>query len=193
MAEASVERTALASAPSALRVHGNPAFVELREGALRAMYDLRLEPTDRSARWAAEAVLRLTLPIEPNTSAAGGARSALWLGPDQWLIVAAEGEAIALERALAEREASVVDVSDLRAIFELEGPRAADVLRKGCAIDFHPRVFGPGSCVTTMFARVRAAIRQLDGSARYEIYVERSYADYLWAWLVDAMVEYSEG
>ena len=117
----------------------------------------------------------------------------MWLGPDQWLILLRAADAAALARALAGHAASVVDVSDLRAVFELAGPRARDALRKGCAIDLHPRVFGPGDCALTALARVRVALCQLDDRPAYRILIERSYAVYLWDWLVDAMAEFSGG
>jgi sarcosine oxidase subunit gamma len=86
---------------------------------------------------------------------------------------------------------SAVDVGDLRAEFELAGPRAIDVLRKGCAIDLHPREFGAGDCALTALARVRVALRQTDDPPGYRVLVERSVAPYLWDWLVDAMMEFS--
>ena len=83
-----------------------------------------------------------------------------------------------------------IPMLDLRAQFELAGPHAEDVLRKGCAIDLHSRAFAAGDCALTSLARVRVALRQCDESPVYQLYVERSYAPYLWDWLTDAMMEF---
>jgi sarcosine oxidase subunit gamma len=194
MAETPLARSPLGTAGgAALRMHGDAAAVELREFAAPAMCDLRLAAVDAGALSAAETALACKLPLTPNKSVAAGARVALWLGPDQWLILLPAADAGALARGLAGHAASVVDVSDLRAVFELAGPGARDVLRKGCAIDLHPRVFGPGDCALTALARVRVALCQVDDRPAYRILIERSYAVYLWDWLIDAMAEFGGG
>ena len=165
--------------------------VALREMPMSMMFDLRLQPAGVELVAAAEAAFALTLPLAPNKSTAANARTALWLGPDQWLIVVPAGEPSLPAVELA-GSASVVDVSDLRAVFELAGPRARDVLAKGCAVDLHPRAFKPGDCALSALARIRVALHQPAVENAYQIYVERSYAQYLWDWLVDAMVEYIE-
>ena len=189
MGDALIARTGLGSVVTGLRVHGDPAVVQLRELPPATMIDLRLDPADAGALSAVHSALALDLPLTPGKSRARTGHVALWLGPDQWLIGASEASAALLVRALDGVAASAVDVGALRAALELAGPRAEDVLRKGCAIDLHPRAFGPGDCALTAFARVRVALRQCDDSPVYQLYFERSYAPYLWDWLTDAMLE----
>ena len=187
-------RTALGGdADAALREYGDAAVVMLRELPAMAMLDLRLDPADAAALSAAQHALALTLPLTPGKSSASTDRVAWWFGPDQWLIVAPPVDAAPLVQALAGDAISAVDVSDLRAEFELAGPRAIDELRKGCAIDLHPRVFAPGDCAITALARVRVALRQTDDRPGYRVLVERSVAPYLWGWLIDAMSEFDSG
>jgi len=191
MAEPLTARTALGGEGAAgLRAHGDPAVVVLRELPAAAMIDLRLDPADAAALNAAQTVLSLDLSLTPGKAVTGAGRAAWWFGPDQWLVVAPPADATRLVRALYGVAASAVDVSDLRAEFELAGPRAIDVLRKGCAIDLHPRAFAPGDCALTALARVRVALRQTDDRPGYRVLVERSVAPYLWDWLTDAMMEF---
>src|SRR5260370_33765970 len=108
------------------------------------------------------AVLGVALPVQPNMVNTVGQRSALWLGPDEWLIVddttgLDEG---AVRAAFAPDWGSVVDVSANRVMFELQGPTARDVLAHGCPLDFHPRVFGPGQCAQTLLSRETVIIWQ---------------------------------
>ena len=190
MVDALTARTALGSESAALRTHGDPVVVALRELPASTMIDLRVDPANAAALDLVQSALALALPLTPGKSSTAGERAALWFGPDQWLIVAPGATAASLVQALHHAAVSAVDVSDLRAEFELCGSLAADVLRKGCAIDLHPRVFGPGDCVLTTLARVRVALRQMDERPGYRIYVERSVAPYLWSWLKDAMMEF---
>ena len=130
----------------------------------------------------------------PNTWAAFETAHVLWQAHDEWLIVTPNGRqnalAESLRHALADAHHAITDVSDLRATFELRGERARDVLQKGSAVDFHPRVFGAGACVTTALARVRVTVRLMEPQT-YELQIERSYAGYLWDWLVDASAEFA--
>lgn len=131
----------------------------------------------------------IPLPLTPNRVAMTGALRMLWLGPDEWLAVA-DGEAPdllpRLERAVAGRRALVTDFSSSRAIFELGGAGARDLLAAGCGLDLHPRVFGQGQCAQTLLARVPVILDQLDDAPQYRILVRCSYARWLYDWLIDA-------
>jgi sarcosine oxidase subunit gamma len=75
------------------------------------------------------------------------------------------------------------------------GPKAREVLAKGCPIDLHPRAFAAGTCAQTLVSRVGAIIHRTDEGAanelpRFELHVLRSFADYLWRFLEDAGQEY---
>jgi sarcosine oxidase, subunit gamma len=132
--------------------------------------------------------LGVGLPVMPNTVATNGQRSALWLGPDEWLIVdegrpASEAD---VRAAFVPEWGSVVDVSANRVIFEVEGPAARELLARGCSLDLHPRVFGPGQCAQTLLARAAVIVWQTDAAPTYRILVRASFADHITRWLADA-------
>lgn len=173
---------------------GSADAVLVRELPLNGALDLRLDARDHAALSAAASALGAALPATPNTWIAAPGAHALWQAYDEWLLVTPDGKqaalASALRHMLVHSRFALTDVSDLRAGFELAGPLARDVLQKGCAVDLHPRVFGPGACVQTALARVRVTLRQMDSTPVYQALVERSYARYLWDWLNDAALEY---
>jgi sarcosine oxidase subunit gamma len=68
------------------------------------------------------------------------------------------------------------------------GPRARDLLAHGCALDLHPRVFGPGRCAQTMLARAQVVL--LPRPDDFLVLVRSSFAAYLSEWLLDAATEY---
>jgi sarcosine oxidase, subunit gamma len=133
---------------------------------------------------------------EPGESIRDGDRTALCLGPDEWLILGPEGTQGDIERELRAAIAAgggwgaVTDVSAQRTTFELTHERARDVLAKGCALDLHPRAFGPGRCAQTDLARANVVLHQVDERPAYEVLVAGSLAAYVAAWLADAMEEY---
>lgn len=134
----------------------------------------------------------IPLPLMPNRVAVAGGLRVLWLGPDEWLVVA-EGDAPdllpRLARAVTGLRAAVTDLSSSRAIIELGGTGARDLLAAGCGLDLHPRIFGPGRCAQTLLARVPVILDQLDDAPHYRVLVRRSYA----RWLVDWMIDAAEG
>ena len=78
-----------------------------------------------------------------------------------------------------------------RTVLELAGPRAREVLTKGCSLDLHPRAFGPGRCAQTALARTQVILEAAPrphGLPASPL-VRRSFAAYLAAWLLDATAE----
>ena len=143
--------------------------------------DLRLDP-DLVAR------APYPLPLEPNTAWEDGPRAALWLGPDEWLILGPPGEAPAvaaeLEIALHGLHRSVVDVSANRVALELVGRRRHELLTSGCSLDLHPRAWRIGMCAQTLVARVPVILHERADSTG--ILVRPSFAGHLVDVLADA-------
>lgn len=175
---------------------GDPteAGVYLSERAFMGHINLRGEQSDQAFTKAVASALGVALPLEPNTVSDGQYVTALWLGPSEWLLLTApDGQhemAKALQKALGNISSAVTDVSGGQTIINIRGSHARDVLSKGCTLDFHPMVFGPGQCAQTNIAKATATIRKVDDSPSYDIIVRRSFADYLASWLQDAVLEY---
>jgi sarcosine oxidase, subunit gamma len=175
-----------------------PRGVRLRERQGLGKIDLRGDAHDRAFMAAVGRVLDLLLPTEPCTAAAKGQIGALWLGPDQWLLTCPASDVAgligALRAALADAHAAITDLSDGRVALRVAGPSARDVLAKGTPLDLHPRAFPPGRCAGTLLAKATVLIHLLDDDpargASFDVYVARSFAQYLWIWLEDAGREY---
>lgn len=170
------------------------AGVVLGERPFCGMLNLRGDPRERKFLQAVRGALGVELPLEPNTVSEREETAVLWLGPDEWLVVTPEDRegpvAEALRAALRDLLCAVTDVGSGHTVITLRGPRAREVLAKGCSLDLHPREFGPGRCAQTRIARTGATLRQRDDSPAFDLIVRRSFADYLWAWLEDASLEY---
>jgi sarcosine oxidase subunit gamma len=115
----------------------------------------------------------------------------LWLGPDEWLVLAEPGRqeqlSGAIRAAIGSDPGAVVDVSAQRTAVSLSGPSARDVLAHGCSIDLDAGVAPAGTCVQTLLARTGVTIVVRDEQASdFLVLVRASFADYLGAWLVDA-------
>jgi sarcosine oxidase subunit gamma len=148
--------------------------VRLEHEPFLAQISLRLEPS-----LAARAPL--PLPLEPNTAWDDGTRAALWLGPDEWLVLGpthSAGELIAeLAAALEGEHRSIVDVSANRVSIVLGGPDRLDALASGCSLDLHPRSWRAGSCAQTMFAKAQVLLQERGDTTR--VLVRPSFTAYV--------------
>jgi sarcosine oxidase subunit gamma len=176
---------------------GGDGDAGVRLGEKPFLGQLNLRGAGKAWRDAIAKPLGFALPSQPNTVAGNddlekGPR-ALWLGPDEWLVVTApEAEdALAgeLEKAIGKRHASVVSVGEGRSVITIAGAEARRVLAKGCSLDLHPRVFAPGQCAQSVLAQATVIVHQTTDEPAFDIYVARSFAGYLWEWLVDASLE----
>ena len=61
---------------------------------------------------------------------------------------------------------------------------------KGCPLDVHAREFKTGDCAQSALAKAIIILHQTGDAPAYDIYIERSMADYIWTWLEDAAEEY---
>jgi sarcosine oxidase subunit gamma len=172
--------------------HPHPGL-SLSERPFRGYLNLRTEPS-------AELVERIEhgsgirLPTEPNTFTGMSETIALWLGPDEWLIVTPSGGegplAQTLRSAAQDRFFALTDVTHSNTTIRVRGPKAREVLSKGCSVDLNPLAFRANSCAQTLLAKTHIAIRSVDNSPAFDLIVRRSFAEYLALWLLDASLEY---
>jgi sarcosine oxidase subunit gamma len=133
--------------------------------------------------------LGFALPVVPNTTTSQNDRRALWLGPDEWLVVGPDGQQEILEQALRSglngAFGSIVDASAERTLLEISGARTPEILAHGVPIDLDPRSFGPNRCAQTLLAKAQVIIERRDDSGFF-LYVRTAFASYTAEWLLDA-------
>ncbi len=126
-------------------------------------------------------------PLQASTS---GTRTALWLGPDEFLLIAHDEDAAtveaALEGSLPAGTASLVDISHRQIGLALEGRLAARCLSAGCPLDLTLTAFPVGMATRTIYLKIEIVLwRQAE--ARFHVEVWRSFAPYLVGHLADAL------
>ena len=137
----------------------------------------------------------LELPIEqePCRASQGAACAALWLGPDEYLLIAPNTDGRALARALGEALTSaphsLVDVSHRQSALEVTGHNAADIINSGCPLDLHPTQFAVGMCTRTVLAKAEIVLWRT-ASDVFHIEVWRSFTDYVACFLNEAASEF---
>ncbi len=163
--------------------------ISMREISERGMIDLRGLATDKKFMSAVKSVLGFDLPKAPRASTSWGDLKALWLSPDQWLILCTRSKTNSLlaelNAALAKIHSLAVDVSDMRAIIRLEGESVRETLMKGSSLDLISDDYKAGTVRRMRFAEIAALLHVVEENV-IDIYVFRSYAEYTWAFLTKA-------
>lgn len=176
-----------------------PGAVEMVARPHTGLLILRADPA--AAKGAVAALDGLPLPESCGETGMAGAILALWLGPDEWMIVTPPGEEAAAETAIGAAldgaHHQLTEVSDHFALIAMDGPRATDLLAKLIALDLHPRAFPPARCASTLLAKAhihlwRAAADAGDApeTARFRVIVRASHAAYVWRLLAEGAREW---
>ena len=138
---------------------------------------------------AAERALGFGIPATPCRATVEGDRAALWLGPDEWLLIAPEpppcGFAAALTEALETLPHSLVDVSHRQSALTVSGPQATTLLAAGCPLDLEASAFAVGMCTRTILAKAEVVLWRTDPQV-FRVEVWRSFVAYVSQFLGEA-------
>ena len=165
-------------------------FASVREIGPLGMISLRAKDVAGLAE-AVKAVTGTPLPAVRRIAVAGDCACG-WMSPDEYLLVvpyAGVSAAIAsLNAALKGQHFLAADVSDARAVFNVQGAKAAQVLAKLSPVDF--AALEPGELRRTRAAQVAAAFwQQGDG---YTVVCFRSVGRYVFDLLASSAQPGSE-
>jgi len=193
MADSYLRQSPLAPLHLLARAGDTPdAGLTMGERAFRCQWVVRGQADDDVFAAAVKQVTGSELPLVANTVHSTGYIDVLWLGPDEWLIVAPDGSDAGprLAEALMDIHAAVTDVSESRTVIVLSGDHARDVLAKGCALNLHPDKFAVGQCAQSTLAHIHIILQMRSDVPEFDVYVHRSFAESMWLWLEDAAAEY---
>ena len=154
---------------------------------------LRGDANDTAFVEASSGVLGARLPTQPCTLSISPTAKVLWLAPDEWMIVCERDRLAGLLRelnpALAGIRSQVADNSGGYTQVLLQGANADDLLAHTSVYDL--AALGEGRVIGTTFGKSSLYVhRQGDG---YCLLLRRSFADYIWRYLVRAAEPYGFG
>jgi sarcosine oxidase subunit gamma len=121
-----------------------------------------------------------------------GGLAALWLGPDEQLVLGPETSDIGamLLPALRDLPHSLVDVSHRQIAFEVSGPQATLLLNAGCPLDLDLSAFPVGMCTRTVLAKAEIVLWRTSQDV-FHVEVWRSFADYVSRFLAEVAREFA--
>lgn len=185
MAKAAAKKTAPVASPS---VERRPALAGRSTAATGAKVEV-LPPVERISLRAPEAstaalskALGVTLPKKPKTSATKAGRTALWLGPDEWLVIDEAGNDPLADCAAVSALHSAVGISHRNIAIAVTGAGAAAAINSGCPQDLSLDAFPVGAASRTILGKAEIVLlRNAPDAFRVECW--RSFSDYVFTFL----------
>lgn len=126
--------------------------------------------------------LGLSLPQKPKTSVEKDGRAALWLGPDEWLLIGPDGDDLAAACAGVKPFHSAVDVSHRNVAIIVTGAGAEATIAAGCPQDLSLAAFPVGACSRTLLGLIEIVLWRT-GEDAFRVECWRSFADYAFTFL----------
>jgi sarcosine oxidase subunit gamma len=139
--------------------------------------------------------LNMILPIEASTSTSGETLTALWLSPDEWMLVSnnavSEGsntydvEDNLINNISKVNLGAVTDVSDQFVMINIKGSKIFDLFATGSPFNFNEFKKKKGSVVQTILSHIDVIIH-LTEINEVNLLVRRSFSEHLHSWLNDS-------
>ena len=139
--------------------------------------------------------LNMILPTEANTSTSGETLTALWLSPDEWMLVS--NKAVSEDTNTYEVEnnlinniskvklGAVTDVSDQFVMINIKGNKVFDLFATGSPFNFNEFKNKKGSVVQTLLSHIDVIIH-LKKINEVNLLVRRSFSEHLYSWINDS-------
>ena len=114
----------------------------------------------------------------------------LWSAPRSWLILSSKENIIDnIKKSCNEKDFAITDISHSRAVIQIKGLQAREVLKKGSPINFNE--FGVNNCVGTVFHGISIVIDSISNDPdTFNILVLRSFGESFYHHITDAALEF---
>jgi sarcosine oxidase subunit gamma len=132
----------------------------------------------------------LNLKDEPLSVVNNNETRILWNGPKNWFLISTKKDLLnnVLE-VFKETDFAVTDLSHSRAIIEIEGKEAIEVLKKGCPFNFN--TLEKNNSINSTYNGVAFTVDKLDDNPnKIRLFTLRSFGESLYHSITDASLEF---
>ena len=132
----------------------------------------------------------LKLKDEPLSVANNNDTRILWNGPKNWLLVSTKKDLLKnISQNFKETDFAVTDLSHSKAIIEIEGLDAKEVLKKGCPFNFN--TLEKNNSINSTYNGIAFTVDMLDDNPdKVRLFALRSFGESLYHSITDASLEF---
>ena len=130
------------------------------------------------------------LKNEPLTVVCNKDTRILWNGPNNWLLVSTKKDLLNnITEVFKETDFAVTDLSHSRAIIELEGQDAKEVLKKGCPFNFN--ILEKNNSINSTYNGIAFTVDMIDDNPnKIRLFALRSFGESLYHSITDSSLEF---
>ena len=132
----------------------------------------------------------LKLKDEPLNVSNNNDTRILWNGPKNWLLVSNKKDLLTnILQNFKETDFAITDLSHSKAIIEIEGQDAKEVLKKGCPFNFN--TLEKNNSINSTYNGIAFTVDMLDdNSDKVRLFALRSFGESLYHSITDASLEF---
>ena len=114
----------------------------------------------------------------------------LWNGPKNWFLISTKKDLLKIVlETFKDNDFAITDLSHSRAIIELEGDEAIEVLKKGCPFNFN--TLEKNNSINSTYNGIAFTVDKLDDNPnKIRLFTLRSFGESLYHSITDASLEF---
>ena len=114
----------------------------------------------------------------------------LWNGPKNWFLISTKKDLLKIVlETFKDTDFAITDLSHSRAIIELEGEEAIEVLKKGCPFNFN--TLEKNNSINSTYNGIAFTVDKLDDNPnKIRLFTLRSFGESLYHSITDASLEF---
>ena len=114
----------------------------------------------------------------------------LWSAPSTWLVISRKKNIVEIIKEKCNSDNfAITDISHSRAIIQIKGLQAKDILKKGCPLNFNE--FENNNCAGTVFHGINIVVDFVDNNPdTFNLLTLRSFGESFYHHITDAALEF---
>ena len=132
----------------------------------------------------------LEIPTQSSKINSNKGTRILWSAPRTWLILTNKENVIeTVEKSFKEKDFAITDISHSRAVIQIQGDQAKEILKKGSPINFNE--LGINQCAGTVFHGITIIIDSISNEPDiFNLLVLRSFGESFYHHITDSALEF---
>ena len=132
----------------------------------------------------------LKLPIENSKVVSNKEKRILWNAPKTWLIISSKENIVeTIKEKCNSENFALTDISHSRAVIQIKGLQAKEILKKGCPLNFNE--FEKNNCAGTVFHGINIVVDFVDNNPdKFNLLTLRSFGESFYHHITDAALEF---
>ena len=132
----------------------------------------------------------LEFPLQSSKVSSNKETRILWSAPSTWLVFSRKKNIIEIIKEICStNDFAVTDISHSRAVIQIKGIQAKEILKKGCPLNFNE--FKNNNCAGTVFHGITIVVDCVDNNPdTFNLLTLRSFGESFYHHITDAALEF---